>query len=283
MKWFKSKFFIICVIITLVIALISGIFAAIGFTGPFKLVFGTVATPFRLLGTLTANAVNGVVEVFSDYGKLKSENEVLKAEVDSYEEESYNAGLLQEENAWLKEYIGVATEHPDFSLVDAKVVARSTDAYSETLTLDRGAVHGIKKDMPVIASGGLFGRVIEVGLDWCRVEGITETSSSVGVAVERSAALGVAEGDIALREEGKCLMTFLDSSADVRIGDRIYTSGGVGSIYPPRIYLGKVVEVKADPQSRTLSAVIETGVDFGETEKLTKFMIITGYDGGSSE
>ena len=282
MKFLKSKFFIICLVLTLVIALVSGIFAAIGFTGPLKAVFGTVATPFRLLGSLCADAVNGAFGVFEDYGRLESENESLKAELESYKDADYEMGRLEEENEWLKDYIGVATSHPDFALRDAKIIARSTDSYTETLTLDCGSVHGIKKDMPVICENGLFGHVTEVGLDWCYVESIIETSSSVGVIIERSAALGVAEGDVTLRTDGECRMKLFEASADVRVGDRVYTSGGEGSIYPSGIYFGEVVDIKADTQSRTLTAIIKTGTDFTSTSRVNRVMIVTGYDGGAS-
>ena len=194
MKLLKSKFFIISVAVVLSLALITGVLAMLGFTGPVKTVLGTVATPFRLFGTWASDAVNGFVEVFADYDDLKAENEALKNELQSLKDEKYNNEVLKEENEWLKEYIDVATEHPDFKLSDASVIARQSNNYSTVLTLNRGTAHGIKTKMPVITEEGLFGQVTEVGLDWCKVESIIETEVSVGVYSQRSGAGGVAKG-----------------------------------------------------------------------------------------
>ena len=67
MKFLKSKFFIITLSIVLSIALITGILALLGFSGPIKLVLGTAAKPFSFVGSYFADAVNGFVEVFTDY------------------------------------------------------------------------------------------------------------------------------------------------------------------------------------------------------------------------
>ena len=104
MKFLKSKFFIITVAILLTVTLVTGILALLGFSGPIKLVLGTAAKPFSYAGTYIANAVNGFVEVFTDYNELKAENEALKAELDSLKDEKYNAEVIQKENEWLKEF-----------------------------------------------------------------------------------------------------------------------------------------------------------------------------------
>ena len=278
MKFLKSKFFIITLVIVLSVTLITGILALLGFSGPIKLVLGTAAKPFSYAGSFFANAVNGFVEVFSDYDALKAENEALRAELDALKDKDYNAEVLSKENEWLKKYINFATDHPDFELTDAKVIGRSSDSYSEIVTLDRGAVHGVKIGMAVITSEGVFGRVTEVGLDFCRVESLVETASSVGVYVLRSGASGIVEGDSDLRESGACKMTYIDSTADIKIGDKIYTSGGEGSSYPSGLYVGEVTSLDADEDTRQLIATVTPAARLDSVSALDQVMIITGYD-----
>ncbi len=277
MKFLKSKFFIITAAIVLSLALITGILSMLGFSGPIKLVLGTVAKPFSLLGSYFADAANGFFEVFTDYDDLKAENDALRAELESIKNEGYNAEVLEKENEWLKDYINFATDHPTFELTDARIIGRSSDSYATILTLDRGVVHGVKKDMAVITAEGVFGHVTEVGLDYCRVESIVETASSVGVHVERSGASGIVAGDASLRDGGVCRMTYIDSEADIRIGDKIYTSGGSGSAYPSGLYIGEVTALDADEGTRQLIATVTPAVDFTDTEGIGKMMIITGY------
>ena len=277
MKFLKSKFFIITISIVLSLALITGILSMLGFSGPVKLVLGTLSKPFAYVGTFFADAVNGYIEVFTDYDKLKAENEALRAELDSLRDESYNAEVLEKENQWLKDYISFATDHPGFELTAPRTVGQSSDSYSTVLTLDKGTVHGVKTGMAVITEDGVFGHVTEVGLDFCRVESIVETASSVGVHVLRSGATGIVEGDADLRGGGTCKMTYIDSEADIKIGDRIYTSGGAGSTYPSGLYIGEVTSLDADESTRQLIATVTPAIDFAAPEAIGQMMIITGY------
>ena len=282
MKFLKSKFFIISVSTVLLIALLTGVLAALGFTGPIKIALGTVAKPFQWCGERASVAVNGFVSVFTEYDEVVRENEALRAEIEALKHEKNDAELLRDENEWLKEYLNMVDDHPDFSLVDARIIAREANNYSTVLTLDRGSVHGVKAKMPVVTEDGVFGYVAEAGLDWCRVVSIVETASAVGVHTERTGALGVVEGDADLRGGGVCRMTKIDSTADIRIGDRIYTSGA-GSIYPSGLLVGEVVSISADEGTRTLSAEISPSVDFTDIEQISKLMIITGYGEGKKK
>jgi rod shape-determining protein MreC len=144
------------------------------------------------------------------------------------------------------------------------------------LTISKGYIHGIRKNMPVITPDGTFGYVSECGLDWAKVVSIIETSSSVSVYTERTGTTGVVEGDTALREKGFCVMTYISSNADIKVGDRIFTSGN-GGIYPPGLLIGEVVELSADEATRTLRAVIKPAVDFEDTDSTNRLLVITGY------
>lgn len=277
MNFLKSKAFLITVIAVVVIAVATGVIALVGGTGLLKGAVNTVAKPFVWCGSKVADAVNGFVEVFAEHDRLVAENEELRARLDEMEREDRENELLRRENAWLKDYLRIAGEHPEFSLVDARVIARESDSYSTVLTLNRGTVHGVKTNMAVITEKGVFGYVKEAGLDWCRVVSIVETATSVGAYTARGGAHGVVEGDVDLRDGGKCRMTYIEDTADIQIGDLVYTGGGAGSQYPSGLLIGEVVSLEADSYSRTLIAQIEPAVDFTAVDELTGVMVICGY------
>ena len=278
MKFLKSKFFIICAAIALVLVLVPSVLAAAGRTDLLRSALVTVSKPFSWCGTQVAEAFNGFTEIFTDYDRLKEENEALRAELESLKSEPYDAQVVQNENDWLKQYLNFHNAHPDYVLTDARIIARQSGNYSTVLTLDRGSVHGIKTDMAVIAPEGLFGYVSEVGLDWCKVVTMIETASSVGAYTDRSGATGVVEGDLELRGGGMCRMTYIEANADIRVGDRVYTSGE-GSIYPAGLLIGTVASIQADEASRTLIAEITPAVDFAASDDIDRLMVICGYDG----
>ncbi|MBR2387764.1 MAG: rod shape-determining protein MreC [Clostridia bacterium] len=276
MRFFKSKFFIISVTVALVLAIVTSLLSMFGFSGIIRSGLKTIATPFEWCGTTVANAVNGFVEVFAEYDDLKKENEELRARLDEIEDEKHEISVLRDQNDWLKSYLDLKSYIPELTMTDVTVIAREAGNYSTVLTINKGYVHGIRRNMPVVTDRGTFGYVSECGLDWAKVVSIIETASSVSVYTERTGATGVVEGDTALRAKGYCVMTYVSSSADIKVGDRIFTSGNA-TIYPPGLLIGEIVEISADEATRTLRAVIKPSVDFDRAGDINNLMVITGY------
>ena len=128
--------------------------------------------------------------------------------------------------------------------------------------------------MPVITEEGLIGHITEVGSTWSKAEILTESSSAVGAYIERSGTLGVVEGTYELRTEGLCRMVYIEADADIRVGDKVLSSG-IGEVYPRGLLIGKVTEVSRDERTRTLVATVEPAADLGS---ISKVMIITEYE-----
>jgi rod shape-determining protein MreC len=281
MKFVKSKFFVVCVIIAVILVLVPSVLATFGQVDLIRSGLKTIAKPFEWCGSRFAAAVDGFVAVFTDYDDLVKENEALKTEIEALKDQAADNSVLQQENAWLKEYLELHNDNPGFVLADADIISFEAGNYSTVLTLNKGSVHGIKKNMPVITSHGLLGHVTEAGLDWCKVVSIVETSSTVGVYTDRTGVIGTIEGDLALRQQGKCLMSY-SADADIKPGDRVYTSG-TGSVYPNGLFIGRIISVEPDEVTRRLLAVVEPSIDFSSLEKLGSVMIIRGYVGEVQE
>ena len=275
MKLIRSRLFIICAVIAVVLAMTSAMLAALGRTDILGSAVKTVAMPFEWCGSKIAGAFDGFISVFADYDRLAKENEDLREQIESLENEKADASALREENKWLKEYLGLHAAHPEFKLTTADIISREAGNYATVLTLNCGTVHGIKKEMPVITADGVFGYVSDVGLDWCKVVSIIETTSAVAVYTDRSGVIGTVVGSTELREKGMCVMSY-SAGADIKVGDRIYTSG-TGSIYPGGLLLGTVETIRADEVTRTLVAEIRPSIDFTDISNITGVMIINGY------
>lgn len=275
MKFLKSRFFIVCLCVAVIIVLVPAVLAAFGQVDVVRSGLKTVAKPFEWCGSRMADAVNGFVSVFTEYDELVEENKQLRDTIESMKNDAADNEVLQKENQWLKEYLEFHSQNPNFILTDADIISHEAGNFSTVLTLGKGKVHGIKMNMPVITANGVLGYVSEVGLDWCRVVSIIETSSKVGVYTDRSGVIGTVEGNLELRAEGKCLMSYA-ADADIKVGDRVYTSG-TGSIYPGGLFIGRIVSIEADEATRSLMAVVEPSVDFSSLQSLGSVMIICGY------
>lgn len=273
MKIFKNKFFIITLVAALLLSIVPTVLCAMGQGSYVHMALQTVARPFEWLGDRIGDGIAGFGAYFTKLSELQKENEELRAQLDDYRERIYNAKMLEEENKWLSDYLGLKKEHSDFLFEEATVIGRESGNYSTVYTLSKGTLHDIEANMPIITEDGVVGYVTEVGPTWCRAVSIIETASAVGAYVERSGELGLVEGNFELRFEGRCRMIRLPEDADVREGDRVLTSG-LGSIYPRGLFVGEVVSVEADPYSRTLTAVLQPKIDYSS---LVKVMIVKDY------
>ncbi len=281
MKFYRSRFFIICAVLALILTIVPSALSLFGYADLLRGALKTVAKPFEWCASKAGDALDGFVSVFSGYDDLKEENQRLKDELSKLEDKEHQNNVLTEENTWLKTYLKIKTDHPALLMTDATIISRQSGNYATVLTLNRGSVHGIKRNMPVITANGVFGYVSEVSLDSCKVVSLVETASSLSAYTDRGNVVGVVEGDAVLRENGICKMTYIDASADIKIGDKVYT-GGNGKIYPAGLLIGEISAIEADEYTRTLVASIKPAVDFENISAESRVMIITGYDTGDN-
>lgn len=276
MKLFKNKFFIVCLSVAVAVAVLMSVFSLMGYRALVRNVLGTVATPFRAIGNLFCGAVEGFGKHFQSIDALEKKNAELEEENRALRERIEQAERLEAENERLRDYLGMKAAYPTFTLEEGTVIGHEGENYLTVLTLNRGSIHGIQVNMAVITKDGIVGCVSEVGLTWCKVSTILEDARSVGVLAPRSGASGILSGEYTYRENGTCRLTFLDNdarSADVRVGDRIETSG-LGSVYPAGLTVGQVTDMRADAATRSLIATVKPTVDLSS---LSYVMIITGY------
>lgn len=274
LKLLKSRFFIITLAVALLVSIVPGVLCAMGQGSYVRSAMVTVSMPFRWAFTKVGEGLSGFSMYFRTLEELRDENEALRAELDSFKNLVYNAELIEEENDFLSDYLGIKEEHIDFLFEDATVVGRESTNYRSVLTLSKGTLHGIEVNMPVITEEGLIGHITEVGATWSKAEVLTESSSAVGGYIERSGTLGVVEGTYELRAEGLCRMVYIEADSDIRVGDKVLSSG-VGAVYPRGLFIGKVASISVDETSRMLTAVIEPAADL---DSISKVMIITEYE-----
>ncbi len=273
LKLLKSRFFLISLAVALLLSIVPGVLCAMGQGSYIRSALVTVSTPFRWAFTKVGEGLSGFSMYFRTLEELRDENNALRDELEGYKNLVYDAELIQDENKFYNSYLGIKEEHIDFLFEDATVIGRETTNYRTVYTLSKGKLHGIEVNMPIITQEGLVGHITEVGATWSKAVILTETASAVGGFVERSGVLGVVEGTYELRTEGLCQMVYIEPDSDIRVGDKVVSSG-IGGVYPRGLVIGKITEIKMDEASRTLTATIEPTADL---DSISKLMIITEY------
>ena len=272
---FKNKFFLTVVSVTLALAvLIPVVLSFIGIGNAGRSAINVLLTPVQKLFHAVADAVDGFASYFTEFDALVAENNALREEIQGIRERAEDAEATKEENEWLRRYLGLRDENPTFELLPATITGRAAAGSPTSFTLDRGSAAGVREQMPVLTDVGIVGFVSEVGLNWCKVQTLLESTSSIGVSVKRTGDVGILEGSYELSGEGLCVLRYLAPEADIREGDCILSSG-YGTVYPRGLTVGHVVRVESDPFSRAPIAYVSIEADIAAE---TRVMILTGYE-----
>ena len=156
------------------------------------------------------------------------------------ESETVRVGALEAENARLSALLHLAGPAGSDG-VAARVVSLGTADSGAPLTLDRGGDDGIEVGMPVVAAGGLVGRVVEVAAHQSIVLPLIAATSAVGVRAVASQAATAGPVGVAQGRGGPGLrLDLLDPNAPVRAGDLAVTSGLRHSRFPAGLAVGRV-------------------------------------------
>lgn len=125
-----------------------------------------------------------------------------------------------------------------------------------------------------VSSGYLVGVVSEVGYNWCTVLTLADTDTEIGARVFRTQEVAVAEGDLALMDQGKLKLSYLSEDSQLLTGDYVMTSG-LGGYYPSGLVIGTVDSVLTGDDGLAQYAVLSPMVDF---DALTEVFIIKDFD-----
>ena len=240
----------------------------------FNNIVGTVATPFRTVGTLITNQVDEWLQYFTDFDALKKENEQLKKELALLENAIRQAEFDSEENARLRELLKLREQRRDLTFETALIIERDISSWSSVFTINKGTMHDVcVGDCVIDSTGNLVGLVTEVGLNWATVRTILDSESGVGARVFRSGTDAVAMGDFSLMSDGLLSLSYLTATSDVMSGDLIVTSG-LGDYLPSQLVIGYVEELRMNDDGLSRFAVIRPEM---ELDDLTQVFVVTDF------
>jgi rod shape-determining protein MreC len=190
---------------------------------------------------------------FGDTLDAKGENKDLTKEVESLRKRLGENETARRDNEQLRGLVklGRSDSFPQGTApLSARVIARSPTVWYSSVKIDKGSGDGVRKDQPVIAAGGLAGRVTRVTGGTSEVTLITDGSSAVSAQVMPQGAAGIVKPQVG--EPDDLLLDFIEKGRRVTEGTTVVTSGfkssreGVESLFPRGIPIGRVTTVDLD-------------------------------------
>ena len=239
---------------------------------------------------LVAKPTNYIIGKFEDINSLFNtyeENKRLKSRLEEFAVLQAEVNTLETENNNLRELVNVEESLRDADPLYATVIARNPDQWEEKLILNKGAAQGIKKNMAVTTARGLIGKVTVVTEHTSQVELLYTNNPNYRVAAlaqeETGDVYGLVEGFDS--ERGELIFKRIDSSADLKEGAKVVTSG-LGGIFPKGILIGEVTEVTTDDYGLTKMAYVKPAANFSllETVMILRRSVTTvdGIDGSAT-
>jgi len=227
--------------------------------------FGTFAEVQRA----ATSAVSVVREGWQNYfalQQIRKDNEALRQEVAQLRITVQQERALPQQSRTLQQML----ELRDATMVRttaALVIGSAPDPQFRTISIDKGTHDGLTQDMAVIAPAGVVGRVIMPSARASKVQLLIDRGAGAGVMIERSRATGVISGSGATDElsfrAGLIDLDYVPNTADVKVGDRVITSG-VDGIYPKGFVVGEIQSVEREAGEFRIK--VQPAVDFSSLE-----------------
>lgn len=185
--------------------------------------------------------VSGSLNNVHDLLNTQDENNYLKSKVTDLEQTKARNSSLEAENKQLKSALKVKNTLTDYNIIQASVISRSPDSWTDLLVINKGSTSGLRKNMAVMSGGGIIGRLIEVNAATAKVELITTSDKSANrFAVEAQAVNGKkVHGIITVIGNKTLAFTQAVDSKKLKRGAKIYTSG-LGGNSPKGLLVGTI-------------------------------------------
>ncbi|MBB5354686.1 rod shape-determining protein MreC [Anoxybacillus mongoliensis] len=209
-----------------------------------------------------AQFVAGFFENVNDLRHTYEENKRLKEHLEQYVLLQSEVESLKKENERLRELLNKKESLRDFVAIQATVIGRNPDRWEETLIVNKGSQHGVKKDMAVITPQGLIGKVRSVSPFSATVQLLSAKNrqNRISAFIQGDEnVFGLIEGYDEEREA--LLLKRIPYDAKIEKGQRVFTSG-LGGIFPKGLFIGEVEEVVADEYGLTQIAYIKPAANF---------------------
>lgn len=185
--------------------------------------------------------IEGLASGAGAYWDAAHQNSRLRRERDALREQMVTARAIIQENRQLRSALQL-NERTSDSVTTGRLVGSSFQSPRRFAILSAGTRDGVRVGMPVRASPGLIGRVIDAGTFSSRILLVSDRASIVPARHLRTGQPVILQG----RGDGTVEVKPIEVGRNpFRPGDIVITSG-TGGLYPPLVPVARVVRLEGD-------------------------------------
>lgn len=229
----------------------------------------------RAISSFLLYPVDRVEAYFTRIDGLREENERLREVTATLTHERERLLQFRDERNRLRELLRFRQDS-FFEFLPCEVIARSSNRFHHSVTVDKGSGDGVKPGMAVVGYRGLVGRVVQSFPLSSRVLLLNNKSISVSCLDKRSRVVGMLNW-----ERGNLFrLDFVGREEDVLPGDTLITSG-LGRVLPKGFPVGTVFQVAEEKTELSRKIGVIAMTNLSTLEEL--FIVVGGRDWDSEE
>jgi len=157
---------------------------------------------------------------------------------------------LSEQNERLKALLDVQNDL-GLGVRLARLIDIDLDPFRHRVVLDAGADQGVSVGQPVLDAKGIMGQIVEALPNTSVAMLISDPTHAIPITIERTGLRTIAYGTGAI---DRLQLPNIPISADVKVGDRLVTSG-LGGRFPAGFPVGEVREIRNDESGMFAAAI----------------------------
>ena len=175
---------------------------------------------------------------------------------------------LERENNEMKDLLELNKSLSENSYLNASVINRNLDYFSNTLTINKGENNGVKIGMAVVTSKGLIGKIVSTSNFNSTVNLLTSNDINNKISVKIKNDDKYIYGLLSGFNDGCLIIEGIDTNEEI-IKDSVVTTTGLGGIFPSGIYVGKIDSITKDNFDLSTTVLVKSDVDFDDISFVT--------------
>lgn len=221
-----------------------------------------LVAPFQEIVTGGLRFTREIWRHYFDLVQVAYENDRLNGSLRFALEENNRLSEVKLSNSRYRKLLGFQETVGSRMLV-AEVIGKDPSPWFKTIVVDKGAVDGVVKGLPVVMPEGVAGLVTEVAQHYASVLLLIDQNSAIDALEQRTRARGIVTGEPA----GRCEFKYVLRKHDIKVGDSVIASG-LDGVFPKGFRIGYVSEVVKPNAGIFQEVTVTPFVDFGKIEEV---------------
>ena len=240
---------------------------------PFTSAVSFVFTPVNRAAAKAASGLGHLRLYFRSAAYYKGQAEDLEKKLAESRKKVVDYEQLQQKLELYEKFLEIKEKHPDYKFCPASNISSDASDLYGTMTLNRGSVHDVHVNDPVIYEKYLVGVVTAVSPTQCTVSTLLNPSVFVSAYEIRTREAGYVETTASMADNGLVRMAGASRTTAMSTGGIVCTSG-TGGIFPKDLMIGEITEITDATENISSYAIIRPYVEF---DSLIDVFIITNF------